>query len=86
MIGSSHCWIRLTAGSVDRSGEGICTHHVAVFSTIQRMPPVIACAMPLRMSLVAPATADFTTLLTTKQAGSTRVLQGMGYLSSGKVV
>ena len=40
--GSIHCWSWPTAGSPDRSGDGTCTHQVAVWVTIQVIPDSIA--------------------------------------------
>ncbi len=76
VIGSSQAWMRVTAGSVARFGEGIWTHQVAVFTTIQRMPSPIAWAMPPRMPPVtAPVTGAMTLVM--MHAGLIKGSQGM---------
>jgi hypothetical protein len=67
-------------------GEGIRSHHVAVFSTIHRTPAVIACAIPPSTSPAALVVTDRIAFPATRQAGSIKVLQGMAHLSVGKVV
>ena len=86
VIGSSHCWMRATAGSAARSGDGMRSHQVAVFSTIHRTPALIACAMLLSTSPAALAVTEWTALPTTRQAGSVKVLQCMAHPSFGNAV
>src|SRR6266702_3235609 len=76
VIGSSQAWMRATAGSAVRSGEGIWTHQVAVFTTIHRMPSFIAWAMPARMPPVTVPVMGGMTLVM-MQAGSVSGLQDM---------
>jgi hypothetical protein len=59
---------------------------VAVFSTIHRMPALMACAIPPSTSPAALVVTDWITFPATRQAGSIKVLQGMAHPSFGKVV
>jgi hypothetical protein len=63
----------------------MCSHQVAVFSTIHLTPALTAWAIPFSTSPAALLAADVITLLTA-QAGSVKGLQGMGHPSFGKVV
>ena len=83
-MGSSHCWMRVTAGSAARSGEGSRTHQVAVLTTIHRTPASIAWAIPLSTSPAALA-PDLITL-PAAQAGLVNGLQCMGYPWFAKAV
>ena len=76
--GSSHCWIRVTAGSAARLGEGSWIHQVAVFTTIHRLPAVTACATLFRTPPAMAPDAERTAGAMTAQAGSRIGLQGTG--------
>ena len=77
VIGSSHCWMLLTAGSAARSGDGICTHQVAVSATIHLTPAMIARAIPPSTPPAAAPVTVWSRCPAARQAGSINVLQCM---------